>query len=181
MKYISTIFFFLCYLTGFPQDTTTEDVDSLATARALEILNSKRTSEVLIFNNGCVGCEVLNELCECFDGYSKTYLIWLEDNNTMVERIDCCLEFEIKQLKNNEIWQELQDNKNSIFNSEFNEDYFTSHFRFWYLELLPTIEGKHRIFDYYFDEGYEYKHHNSAQPSNLFKRRLVTTLRELGI
>lgn len=179
MRYLSAIFLFFTSLTSFSQEVTTWDVDSLATHRAQEILNSNRTSEVLIFSMGCIGCEVLFELCECFDGYSKTYLIWIEENITKVERVDCCLEIESKQLSNNKIWRELQDNKNLIFNSEYKEDYLTSHYSFWKFELKPTLEGKHQIFDYYFDDAYEFREHNSSQASNFFRKKLLAELQEI--
>ena len=178
MRYLSVLLLLCTYLSCNAQESTTWDVDSLAKRRAQEILATNRTSDILVFNEGCIGCEVMYQLCECSDGYSNAYLIWQEGDTTMVERIDCCLQTYTKQLSDNKIWEALQSNKKAIFNSAYETEYDASHYSFWYLQLLPSMDRKHQIFDVYFDEKQSYQPNNSSQPSNLFRLQLLAVLRE---
>jgi hypothetical protein len=168
--------------TAFPisgQELTTWDIDSIGTLKAHEILDAKRTNEVLIFNSGCVGCEVLYELCSCSDGHMKAYLIWRENHKTWLCQVNCCAEIETTELNSN-IWNDLQLNKDRIFKSDFKEDYFTSHYGFWNLKVLPTFPKELRIYDYYFDEGYKYQNYNEKQYANEFRKILQKSISENG-
>ncbi len=160
------------------QELTTWNVDSIGTSMAKELLEAKRTKEVLVFNSGCVGCEVIDDDCPCSDGYSMTYLIWKEQNKTWLTQLNCCANTETREFKDPNLWNELTINKDRIFSSEFKKDYIVSHVEFWYLKVLPTFPKELRIYDYYFDEGYAYRDYNKQQYANEFRKVLQKSIRE---
>lgn len=163
---------------SFGQEFTTWQVDSIATIKANELLDENRTNEVLIFNSGCIGCEVLDEDCPCYDGYSMTYLIWEEESKVWFTQYDCCAHSETVELKPSYIWKEFQSNKKRIFKSKFKEDYFSIHNFFYYLKVLPNSQKKLRIYEHYFEDGHKFQNHNKKQYADEFRRNLQKALSE---
>jgi len=160
MRPLTFILLAMVTLPSYAQQLTTRDVDSIATVIADQLIASKRADEVLVFNSGCIGCVRVNNECSCGDGYTITYLMWKEQNKTWLTQLNCCAHEQSIELNDSTIWGELSLNKNRIFNSKFNEDYISSHYRYWHIKILPTFPTELRMYDYYFAKNYKYQKHN---------------------
>lgn len=179
MKYILKIILTIQVGITFGQNITTWSLDSLAVLLANDLIESNQTNEVLIFQNGCIGCEVGNADCECFDGYSLVYLIWAADGKIWSTRINCCLKTEKNEFPNQKLWNEFEMHRQNIFTSRFKADVDWSHYGFWYLRSMPNHPQRLQIFDYYLDDDSPYQANNREQAANQFRQKLQESLNEV--
>lgn len=159
-------------LSALGQDVTTWTLDSFAVSIADDLIESHRTDEVLIFQSGCIGCEVLDDKCECFDGHSFVYLIWLADEKIWSTEINCCLNIDEKELYDINLWKYFLANKHDIFDSVFKADIYWSHYDFWFLRSIPSHPKRLQYFNFHLDDQNPFVNTNKLHAANRFRINL---------
>jgi len=180
MKILNPLFVVLLLLfstinTLIGQEMTFKQLDSIKTKKIDDILVNKSIKQILIFEKGCVGCEVINpDMCECNFGYRSIYLIWETPNGSNILEFNCCGELKTRSIDISSIWEDLKLNGQKYFSSEFKTEFYTSHYTFYNLELVNRSDKqKIDFYSYYFDSDNEYLQQNKAQPANRLKNRLI--------
>ena len=162
---ITTLLIIISFISQ-GQNLTFDKIDDMANTKANELLENNNISEVLIYSNGCIGCEriSLNE-CECNLGFKRTYLFWKELNSFKILKVDCCQVYEAKTINLIDLWGSLINKKNEIFKSKFKSEIEIVHYSFIDIKLISenkVLESK--LKDYYFDESNRYYTDNQNQP-----------------
>ena len=180
MKYYTTSLLCFCCLFSivtYAQNPHTDVVDSLAIQRVQALLDAGVAEEVLLFSDGCIGCEPVDT---CQDGYpwSRFYLLWQEQDQLIIERLIPCMGRFRKSVANTELWDHLEQNEAAIFTSTFKEHIITDHYSFWALSFYPSYPKAMMIYRHYFDEDHEFRQENLVQPANVFRGLLLETIKE---
>jgi hypothetical protein len=160
----------------YAQEQTFAEIDSLAFSIAKDLINNRDADKILIYKNGCIGCEVIGD-CSCDFGSLKTYIIWKETNSSYVKEINCCETGEKKQTDICDIWNELETKEKLIFNSKFQTDFFLSHYGFNELILIKKdLVEKVEMANYHFEADNKHQKQNSAQPARKFQQLIQSKL-----
>ena len=151
-------------------------MDSLANVYGLELLKHDDISQVLIYQTGCIGCEIIDD-CDCQNKSKISILLWQDSGRSYMKRIDCCgmQTNELTDLKG--IWRELKGNKRQIFKSEFKWDIEEVHHSFYEIQLLEDNSiQKIQMADYYFNDYNKYQSWNSKQAARKFQLLIQSIL-----
>lgn len=153
------------------------DVDSAATAQAKEIIASKKTMHVVVYQSGCVGCEVLREVdCGCDDD-ATAYLIWKEDSAYFKKKVGCCVKDEILPFGNAALYENLVKDSTSVFSSRFKSDYVEIHHSYRKIMLFST-GSKSEVYmeEFLFAQDNKYKQSNLKQAAKAYSDMLENEL-----
>lgn len=178
MKTAILLFMLLIY-TGYAhsQERVYLDVDSAATAQAKELIASKKATQVVVYQSGCVGCEVLREVdCGCDDD-ATAYLIWKEDSAYFKKKIGCCVNDEVIPFDNAALYENLVKDSTSVFSSKFKTDYEEIHHSYRKIVLFST-SGKREVYmgEFLFAQDNKYRQPNLKQAAKAYSDKLEAEL-----
>lgn len=153
------------------------NVDSLATAQAKELITDKKVKQVLIYQRGCIGCEILRESdCGCDDD-GTAYIIWKERSEYFKKEIGCCVKAEILSFENENLFESLVNHRIAVFSSKFKTDYEEIHHRFSKITLV-TANNKQDVYmeNFLFADGNKHRQSNLKQTAKAYSDKLEEEL-----
>ncbi|NEM98955.1 hypothetical protein [Pontibacter burrus] len=153
------------------------DVDSVVTVQAQELIESKKAMHVIVYQSGCVGCEVLREVdCNCDDD-ATAYLIWKEDSAYFKKKVGCCVKDEILPFGNAALYENLVKDSTSVFSSKFKSDYVEIHHSYRKIMLFSTGEEREVYMEeFLFAKDNKYKQLNLKQAAKAYSDKLESEL-----
>ena len=156
------------------QELTYEQVGTLTDERTAAILQT--TDSLLVYEPGCNGCYWTGgDECNC---QRTNYLIWIQNSNCKIQKIDCCGAHELGEL-DIKIWNSFMASCEPILKSEFRVEYSINHYFFENLNLVTRDSSTQiEIRDYYFSNSVADSTWNMSVPAKIFVNELSNAVTE---
>lgn len=178
MKSILFIIFILLCKGALAQGYSTYEIDSIAESKAFKLVNSTQIDSVLIYSEGCAGCEVIGGDCACSYGVVSVYLFYKAGGTTQVDLYNCC-----GTAKNSAVdnfpWTKIANQGDKLFDNEFSSSYLSAHYDFMNLKFVTSGGVEEiRLYDYYFEEDNPHKEKNEQQPARVLQKQIRALLKK---
>jgi hypothetical protein len=153
------------------------NVDSLVTTQAKELITNKKVKQVLIYQSGCIGCEILREKnCGCYDD-GAAYMMWKEGSEYFKKKVVCCVKDEVHRFDNSNLYESIFKDSIAVFSSKFKTDYEEIHHGFSKITLV-TADNKQEVYmeDFLFAQDNKYRQSNLKQTAKIYSGKLQEEL-----
>ncbi|MEQ9423314.1 MAG: hypothetical protein RJQ09_02770 [Cyclobacteriaceae bacterium] len=158
------------------QELSYSKVSDLVEERAAGLLQF--TDSVLMYESGCLGCFIILEEDQEFQCQLTINLIWNDQGNCKIQKIDCDGIHTFGQL-DFDTWEAFTSSAENILNSKFKVKYMWSHFGFEALTLLTKgSKTQIEVRDYYFFDSEPDSTWNRNTPAKIYIDQLGSAIHQ---
>lgn len=121
MKILTTVFILFFTVSAVSQrDQATVDANVLAFTKKLEARNINTYFTTQRYCEGDTQMFIMGDGSRCFSKgtYAASYIVWMEDNKTMIKKIDNCGMFASSEVTNSDVYNYFKTNGDALQNNK---------------------------------------------------------------